>query len=400
MKEKLIAFALNNINIIFKLFRIFLPIIKLGGTAYVFRFRDVEEVLSRSNIFGVTYAERMGTVTGGGSFFLGMNDTATYERDLSNMRILIPRSDVHPVIKPLVQNYAQELVDALGENFDFVKDLSGRVPAHFCRAYLGVPGKDESRFIDWNTYLFEYLFYFGLMSDEAKQQALTYAADFRAYLDELIAEAKTREPGDDFLGRALKLQQSETPGMTDLDIRNNIIGITVGTVATTSMTAVAVLEYLLDNTEQLELAQQLARADQDDQLTKLVMETLRFKTVSSLNVGVLREALSDYRIARGTLRSTKIRRGESVMALTQSAMMDGWVLDKPGEFSLERPFEHYMTFGYGMHRCFGFYINLVQLPAILKPILKKRHLARAAGEDGRTQHRGPFPTQLNIVVKD
>ena len=77
------------IRLAFTFLRIFLPILKFKGSVIITRFDDVEEVFSRPNAFGVTYAEKMGVVTNGGNFFLGMNDTATYERDVSNMRLLM-----------------------------------------------------------------------------------------------------------------------------------------------------------------------------------------------------------------------------------------------------------------------------------------------------------------------
>jgi hypothetical protein len=77
MKEKLAAFAAENLDFAFKMLRLFLPLLRFNGLVIVSRFQDVEEVLWRPNIFGVTYAEKMEVVTGGSNFFLGMENTAT-----------------------------------------------------------------------------------------------------------------------------------------------------------------------------------------------------------------------------------------------------------------------------------------------------------------------------------
>ncbi len=396
MKDRILAFARKHIDVAFKLLRIFLPICKFGDLVLVSRFRDVEEVLSRPDVFGVTYAEKMGVITNGGNFFLGMNDTATYERDVSNMRVLMPRADVAPVIKPLVGDYAQHLVDGLGGNFDFVNDLSTRVPAYFCREYIGTPGPDEQRMVAWTTYMFEYLFY-PEFPREVEEKAVSYAAETRAYLDDLIVGRKADNGVNDVIARAVALQRAGTPGMTDEDIRNNVIGIIIGAIPTTSMAASLVLDYLLDHPARLQSAQALARRGDDDKLGQLVLETLRFKPFGA---GVFRDVLADYRLARGSWRSKKVKRGDKVIVLTQSAMMDGRVVEKPGKYALDRPRHIYMPFGYGLHRCFGFYINLVQIPAILRPVLKKSQVRRADGEAGVMQYRGPFPSRLNIVVSD
>ena len=53
--------------------------------------------------------------------------------------------------------------------------------------------------------------------------------------------------------------------------------------------------------------------------------------------------------------------------------------------------------GYGMHACFGPYINRAVMPAILKPLLVKPGLRRAAGDAGRIDSGGaPFPQHLTI----
>jgi hypothetical protein len=51
-----------------------------------------------------------------------------------------------------------------------------------------------------------------------------------------------------------------------------------------------------------------------------------------------------------------------------------------------------MLWGYGMHTCFGAYINRAVMPAILKPLLAKPGLRRAAGAAGQIDGGGtPFP---------
>ena len=388
MKEKAIRFGLAFL-------RTFIPLFSFRGSVIVTRFDDVERVLSRPNSFGVTYAEKMAVVTDGGNFFLGMNDTQTYERDVSNMRILMPRSDVQEKIKPLVENYAQTLCDNLGDNFDFVADLSARVPLHFCANYLGTPGPSEQEMFDWHAHLFAYLF-FPDNPPGYDNKAIAFAEKTRAYLDELIQTRKHSEPVDDVLGRALILQAAGVPGLSDLDIRNNLIGMTIGSIATTSTTSALIMDYLLDHPKQLSIAQELARNNDDDKLANLVLEVLRFKPFGP---GVFREVLNDVTLGQGKLYAKRLKKGTNIIALTQSAMFDSRAVKKPKAFSLDRPRSVYMPFGYGMHRCFGYYINLVQIPAILKPVLRKSSIARAPGQEGQLEYRDLFPAHLKLLTR-
>src|SRR5450631_2873612 len=70
------------------------------GTALVTRHDDVIEVLDRNADFEVVYEPKMRAITGGENFFLGMQDTARYERDVSNMRLAMRRDDVALIIEP------------------------------------------------------------------------------------------------------------------------------------------------------------------------------------------------------------------------------------------------------------------------------------------------------------
>lgn len=386
----------NNPDFTFALLRSFKPISISNGTALVTRFADVQEVLSRPNVFGVTYAEKMQVVTDGSNFFLGMNNTETYTRDVSNMRIVVPRTDLEERIKPLVENYARSLIDTAESGvFDVVENLSRKVPCYFSAEYLGVPGPSVEEFVDWNTYMFQYLF-FPSNPEEVDEKAIGYAAKMRTYLDELIQTRKASgEQKDDVLGRCLALQSSNTPGMSDIDIRNNLLGIIAGAIPTTSKYAAQVLNYLLDRPELLELAQTAARTDEDETLRKVMLECLRFDVFSP---GITRITLEDYTLAKGTWRAKKITKGTPVLALTQSAMMDARQISNPKSFRLDRPDYHYLHFGYGMHTCFGYYINMIQIPMILKAILQADKLTRAPADAGKMEFRGPFPSHLRVKI--
>ena len=394
--DRLKSWASENTDLVFTVLRMVKPILIANNTALVTRFSDVQEVLSRPNVFGVTYAKKMGLITNGSNFFLGMDNTAMYTRDVSNMRIVVPRTDLQDRIKPLVENYAQSLVDAAPQGvFDVVQDLSEKVPCYFSAEYLGVPGNSVAELRDWSTYMFQYLF-FPDNPEEVDAKALTYAEQMRAYLDDLIQARKaSTENKDDVLGRCLALQNSNTPGMSNQDIRNNLLGIIVGAIPTTSKCVAQVLNYLLDRPELLELAQKAARSDEDITLRQIMLECLRFDVFAP---GITRITLEDYTLAKGTWRATTIKKGTPLLALTQSAMMDSRQISNPKSFRLDRPEYHYMHFGYGMHTCFGYYINMIQIPMILKAILKVNKLTREPGETGKMELRGPFPSHLRVRI--
>ncbi|MDP9171074.1 MAG: cytochrome P450 [Acidobacteriota bacterium] len=150
---------------------------------------------------------------------------------------------------------------------------------------------------------------------------------------------------------------------------------------------------MLKRPDQLEKAQQAARADDDALFAQYVFEALRF---NPNNPGLFRITAEDYTLAKGRLHATLIPKGTSLLAATQSAMFDDCRVDSPHEFQVGRPDYIYMHWGYGLHTCFGQYINAVQIPGILKALLKRQGLRRADGPDGQLQYDGPFPSKLVV----
>ncbi|PKF76830.1 cytochrome P450 [Vibrio sp. vnigr-6D03] len=395
---RLKAWASNNVPLIFSILRFVQPNVLYKNYALITRFKDVQEALSRPNELGVTYADKMRVITDGSNFFLGMDDIPDYTRDVSNMRLAVRRDDLDKIVAPLTDRLAKQIMENSTGRIELVSELTSVVPCQFTAEYLGVSGIEPEKLFNWTCNLFQYLFYPDCPK-EIEEAAIRDAASLRGHIDHLIEErrmlpASERDQKDDILERCLKLQESGTPGMTDYDIRNNLIGIIIGLVPTTSKCAILVLDYLLDNKALFTKAQRAAHLDDMHTLEQFVLETLRFK---SFGAGLFRIANCDYTIAQGTWRSKKIKKGTQVFVATQSAMLDGRDLSHPKSFKLDRPRHVYMHFGYGMHTCFGQYINLIQIPNILKAILKSEHILRAEGERGLVQYREPYPISLTIT---
>src|SRR5271155_491746 len=76
--DQLKTMAVHDPRPIFALLRMLKPILLVKNYAIVTRFDDVQEVLSRDDIFQVTYGEKMEVTTGGNNFFLGMQNSPEY----------------------------------------------------------------------------------------------------------------------------------------------------------------------------------------------------------------------------------------------------------------------------------------------------------------------------------
>ena len=366
-----------------------------SGTAVVSRFEDVVDVLSRDGEFEVVYGPRMEMITGGANFFLGMQNTPQYTRDVANMRLAVRRDDVTAAVVPFVAQRAAQIVAAAPGRIDVPLELTLPVPAQLLGTYFGTPGPSQAQVVDWTTTLFWYLF-IDLNADPGLDaKAVAAAAGLRTYLDQAVAARKAAPTGaDDVLNRCLGMQGAGLPGMSDLDIRNNLIGLIIGEVPTTSKAAVQALGQLMDRPAALAEAQAAARAGDDAGLAACVFEALRFNPVNPL---IYRRAVVDTVIAANTPRARKVAKGTMVMASNLSAMFDPERLTTPGAFRTDRPWSDYILWGYGLHTCFGAYINRAVLPALLKPLLQRPNLRRAVGAAGRIDLAGtPFPAHLTL----
>lgn len=366
------------------------------GTAIVTRDTDVREVLDRDDVFQVVYEPKMRAITAGENFFLGMQDTPRYTRDVSNMRLAMRREDLPGVVVPLAAGRAAALVAAAPGRIDVPQALTLPVPAALVADYIGTPGPSAAAMIQWTTAMFWYLF-IDLKGDPAvSDPALKAAAACRAYLDAAIAARKAApEPGrDDVLARCLAMQAGGMPGMDDRGIRDNLIGLIIGCIPTLSRASVQALDVLLDRPDALAAAGEAARAGDDARLADLLFEALRFNPINPL---IYRRAAETVTIARGTLRACTIPAGTMVLAANLSAMFDPLALDRPNAFRPGRVWDRYMLWGYGLHTCFGAHINRAVIPAMLKPLLARPGLRRAPGAEGRIDTAGtPFPVHMVV----
>jgi len=394
MLERMKQHALDNPEPVFAILRRIKPVLIVKNVALVTRFDDVQDVLVRDDIFQVTYGKKMRVVTDGNDFFLGMQNSPEYERDTTHMRAVIRRSDLSGIIAPFVASTAKSIVDSAAGGLDVVSQLGLVVPTRLVGAYFGCKPDSETDLASWASTIFQYLFT-DLNNDPAVDAAARDAsARTRAWLDEAIKTAKEGGKQDDtVLMRCLGLQSAGLPGMSDVDIRNNLLGLLVGAIPTTSKCCAQALDELLKRPAELARAQDAACADDDATLAQYVFEALRFHPN---NPGVFRVAAQEYVVGKGQLHATKIPAGTSVLAATQSAMFDERVVESPNHFRIGRPAYNYMHWGVGIHTCFGQYINQVQIPGILKPLLQRKNLRRADGDAGTIKFSGPFPSSLRV----
>lgn len=368
------------------------PIPGAGSFYAVLLYDDVLEVFANDKVFSAPYAENLAVLTDSEPFFLGMGDTPAYRQQLGAMRAVVRDDDLDGLARGAEAN-ARAFVAASGGRLDVV-DMVRRVTFDLLGDYFGVPPPAEGRIEVWASRLFEFQFTGSVKNAAWLVEVRELSAAFRAHLDAVIAARKAGGTGpDDVLQRCLALQAQGVPGYSDVEIRTALLCMVVGGPPQPPMVVPQALDQLLRRPHWLAQARDAALAGSDDRLRPVVMEAMRFDPLAP---GLLRKALSDWTVARGTPRARKIPKDARVLAAFASAMMDSRRIDEPREFRPERVAAEYIHFGHGLHECFGRFINHATLHRMLKPLLEQPGLRRARGSSGRLTKRGGFADHLVV----
>ncbi len=376
---------------VFRVLRDHKPILRIGNSYLVTRHEDVLEVLAADDAFEAPYRKKLDVIMGGEPFILGMADGEDYRASLAALRSVVRRADL-AMLASRVEAAAETIVAASPGRIDVVDTLVRQVAFDFIANYLGVARHAGDELFVWGTRLFEYQF---VADDKAlRAEVAQIAPALRDYVQREIDRCRT-EPGgrDDVIARSLALQAAGTPGFSDAQIRTNVVGLLVGGPPQPPMVVPQAMEQLLRRPIALAAAQAAARTNDDRALAAHVAEAMRFDTLAPW---LPREVRSARTIGRGK-NAREIPAGAKVLASIASAMRDERRVPEPERFDAQRPADQYLHFGYATHQCFGMWINQATLHLMLKPLLKRPNLRRAAGRAGRLRKHGAFASSLVVT---
>lgn len=378
------------------------PLSRWGNNVVVAPYAEVTEVLLRPEDFSVVpiYEQKMRRTSG--DFYLGMDNTPQYarERELTNRAL---RAMDLKQYRSLARGFSEK---ALGDcqsqgALDVVQELSWLVPVQLCEEFFGVLGPDRRSLTRWVRYIFQHLF-LNLSDDPVvAARAEVLATELRLHLAELVADRRAEPESQlfarkDFVSRLLQVQHESGASAGDEVIVRNVGGVILGSVDTISRSVINSLEELFARPAQLELAQRAARDGDRERVAKFAFEALRFNPHNPL---IVRRTLRSTTLHSTTGHQLRIPAGSRVFALTYAAMFDPKQFSEPEEFSIDRPEQSHLQFGFGMHRCFGEQVALAAIPEILTPLLCQKNLQRATGQKGKLAWDGPFPDHFHVTFE-
>jgi cytochrome P450 len=361
----------------------------------VTRYDDVREVFLNDQAFRVPWARKVGIITGGFPFILGMDDTPVYRDDTAALMKVVRPADIAQRLAPAVEQLAGQIVAQANGDLEVVDSLVRRVTFEVLGSYFGIPDPPDGDMRVWATRLFEFQFVDAADDPKLRAEVDVLAPRLQAHVQGLIeARRASGVKQDDVLGRCLEEQAAGNDRFKDdWWIRVALMSFAVGGPPQPPMVVPQALEQLLRRPDALAGAQQAARANDDQLLAGYFFEAMRF---DPLGPALPRVATQSTVIAAGTSRATQVPEGATVYAAFSSAMMDERRLLDPQSFNPRRLPHEYIHFGYGLHTCFGAQMNKALLPLMLKPLLKRPNLRRAPGPDGVLSKRGAFAERLRV----
>ena len=296
----------NKPDLLFTILRNSRPnlVTKKTGPVFVTRYLDVQEVLSRPDVFNITYAPMMDPSVG--PFMLGRDGTEVNQRDKGIMQAFMSKKDL-PQIRDTSANLTRQAIEAqcLNNNeIEVVSTISRWVPARLTQEYFGFTGPDINTILRWSRATQQDMFHNLELAPEVRQKNIAAGQEMRAYLQRLLPDRQARinagEQLDDIFSRLLKTKFDQSIGFNEERIITNIMGTLVGGIETTSQAIVQILDELFKRPKILQEVIQLAKTNDDNLLARYCWEALRFNPI---NPFVIRHAVKDYRIARGSLRA-------------------------------------------------------------------------------------------------
>jgi cytochrome P450 len=365
------------------------PVVHVKSVCIALSYEAVTAVLANHTDFGVTYGPKMKRLTDGRNFFLGQDDEEVAgfsARALATA--LFRREDVAALVPDRIRSASEPLLAALQDGGNLVTDYLRPAVARFACDHFGLQAVEGDWLYQVTETLFEYLFIDLENDPELAVKAETAGRELQAMLERQIAISRpvTEET---VIARGQRLLGAGVGDLSTLDLRNILFGLLIGLVPTTPKAAAMSYDWLTGDSRSEERLREAS--GNEAEFTALIREGMR---LNPINPGLLRVTRTTARIPNGG-GVIELPAGTTIFAATHAAMRDPDYVVAPTEIRTDRPASVYLNDGYGLHACFGRYINLLHVSTLLRPVMAA-DIRRHSGVLGELSFEGPFPTSVKI----
>jgi cytochrome P450 len=260
-------------------------------------------------------------------------------------------------LRPQVEAMTAFLLDSLDERdeFDFIADFAGPLPALVIMHMLGVPRAELARLKHLSD---EMALFIGSARDAPHKYSRAEAAtaEMAEMFRGLIA-MRRRSPRQDLLTDLAQVQDAQGDRLSDDElVASGLLLLFAGHETTTHHLANG-LRALLGFPGELALLR-----DEPGVAAAAVEELLRYDGPIGAQVRIVR--------VPQTLHGKRLSRGQRVFLMMNSANRDPRAFADPDRLDLRRRGVPHLTFGFGAHLCLGFPLarleGQIALPAVLR----------------------------------
>jgi cytochrome P450 len=253
-------------------------------------------------------------------------------------------------LRPRIEQISSGLLDALGDEFDLLKDYAVPLPAMVIGELLGIPERDWPRMIHLSGITIE-------GSAQDPQQVVAAVEETLAYLRELCA-AKRAEPAGDLISAMVQMHD-EAGRMNATELVDTAwLLLVAGHETTVHLISNGMLALLRH-------PGQLARLRDDPGLIPdMVEEVLRHD--GPISTSTLRFTTEPV-----TIGDADIPAGQLILVSLLAANRDHAQYERPDQFDVTRKPAQHLAFGHGIHYCLGAPLARVEAEIAFRHLLRR-----------------------------
>lgn len=344
--------------------------------------RDVCEVLERDNDFhiGPINKDRIEGVSG--PFILGMDRKPVLFAQRELIYGALRNADPAPARAVLRDEPGRLLAAAASRHgrIDVVNGYARLVAARTAVAVFGIKGPTEQDFMRVIRAIFHETFLNIGNDPEVRTVGRAAGRELTQWIhDEMARRRSAGQLGSDVLGRLMESQPASS--LEPDHISWMLAGLLVGSIDTTA-TAVSniVAEMLADDATAQSM---LTDIDDNRRFLGWCYELLRRRPHNPI---LLRRTEAEVRFGDKTIAPET-----TVVAVTIAGMQDSGAFPQPAAAIPTRPLGNYLHFGHGLHLCSGRNLNDIQIPVLVRELLRN-----GASAISKPRSRGPFPDEFIV----
>jgi cytochrome P450 len=271
---------------------------------------------------------------------------------------------MEPIVRKIVSEHLESMF-ARGQG-DFIIEIAQALPVRTIQAFLNLPDEHWTDVLGWSNEIFEASY--GSASDKYDEAV----GALEAYCWEVVEERRKKplDPSSDMMSRVLGLEIDGKPMDNYTAVGILSLLLTAGHEPTIVSQGI-IAQYLANHPE---VQQQLR--ENPALIPGAIEEILRYDSPVARMPRTLKKDIE--------LHGVKMKPGDKVFLMWASGNRDEQAFENADQVVLDRSPNHHLIFGYGIHKCIGAPIALLELRVLFEELLARTTRFQINGEVVRT----------------